>query len=147
MHYAFAQTNQTALNRIEAANTAIEQAFNAVLDAEKAGASVTGLLPQLNNAERILAQAENSYRTEDFNAAQAQANSAIPIAQKVTTVAQSAKQTALASSKNAFWSTIAITLIGVLVFVLGLFLVWRMLKRRYIKTLLGAKPEVTDLEA
>jgi hypothetical protein len=57
-----AQTDQTT-SKLQVANAAVNQAFNAVLDAEKAGANVTGLLAQLNVAAGILAQAENSYRT------------------------------------------------------------------------------------
>ena len=143
MHYVFAQTDQTA-SKLQAANNVVEQAFNAVLGAEKAGANVTGLLAQLNDAAGILAQAENSYRTGDSNTAAAQADSVLPIAQEVTTAAQDAKQTALVSSQNAFWSTIAFTVIGAFVFVLALFLVWRWFKRSYIKSLSDAKPEVNS---
>ncbi len=142
-HYVFAQTDQTA-SKLQAANTAIDGAFNAVLDAEKAGANVTGLLAQLNVAEGELAQAENSYRTGDSSTAAAQAASVLPIAQEVTTAAQEAKQTALVSGQNAFWSTIALTVIGAFVFVLVLFLVWRWFKRTYIKGLSEAKPEVNS---
>ena len=141
--YVFAQTDQTA-SKLQAANTAVEQAFNAVLDTEKAGANVTDLLAQLNNAAGILAQAENSYRTGDSNTAAAQADSVLPIAQEVTTSAQEAKQTALVSGQNAFWSTIAFTVIGAFVFVLVLFLVWRWVKRIYINNLSQAKPEVNS---
>ena len=132
------------MNRIQAADTAVEQAFNAVFDAEKTGAIVTDLLSQLNNAARILAQAENSYRTGDSNKAAAQADSVLPIAQKVTVAAQDAKQTALVSGQNAFWSAIAFTEVGAFVFVLGLFLVWRRFKRRYTKSFSDAKPEVSS---
>ena len=97
------------------------------------------MLPRL-----ILAQAENSYRTGDFNTAVAQADSVLPIAQEVTTAAQNAKQTALVSGQNAFWSTIAFTVIGAFVFVLALFLVWRWFKRSYINSLSEAKPEVNS---
>ena len=143
MHFADAQTDQTE-SKLQVANTAVEQAFNAVLDAEKAGANVTGLLVQLNTAEGILAQAENSYRTGDSNTAVVQADSVLPIAQEVTTVAQDAKQTALVSGQNAFWSIIAFTVIGAFVFVLALFLVWRWFKRRYINNLSQSTPEVSS---
>jgi CHASE3 domain sensor protein len=144
-HYVFAQTDQTAL-KLQAANTAVDGAFNAVLDAEKAGANVTGLLGQLNIAEGVLAQAENSYRAGDSNTAAVQADSVLPITQEVTTSAQDAKQTALVSGQNAFWSTIALTVIGAVVFVLALFLVWRWFKRSYINDLSQAKPEVNSNE-
>jgi CHASE3 domain sensor protein len=142
---AFAQADQ-ATSKLQVANNAVNQAFNAVLDAEKAGANVTDLLAQINIAQSILAQAENSYRTGNNNIATAQADSALPIAQQVTRDAQNAKQTAIVSSQNAFWSTIALTVIGVFVFLLVLFLVWRRFKRNYIERLSEAKPELVSNE-
>jgi CHASE3 domain sensor protein len=140
---SIAQSDQAA-SKLQAADTAVNQAFNAVVDAEAAGANVTDLLAQINTAQAILAQAENSYRTGDTNAASTQADSVLPIAQKVTLDAQNAKQTAIVSSQTAFWSTIALTVIGVFVFVLVLFLVWRRFKGNYIKGLSEAKPEVVN---
>ena len=140
---AGAQTDQTTL-KLQAANSAVEQAFIAVLDAEKAGANVTDLLSQLNYAEGKLAQAENSYRTGHFNIAAVQADNVRPIAQQVTTAAQSAKQTALDSGQITFWSSITSTVVGVFVFVLVLFVVWSWFKRSYIKSLSDAKPEVVS---
>jgi CHASE3 domain sensor protein len=142
---AAAQSDQVS-SKLQAANNAVNQAFNAVLDAEKAGANVTDLLAQINTAEGILAQAENSYRTGDSNTASTQADSVLPIAQQVTNDAESAKQTAIVSGQNAFWITIALTVIGVFVFVLVLFLVWRRFKRNYIKGLSEAKPELVSNE-
>jgi hypothetical protein len=142
-YYVFAQTDQTA-SKLQSANTAVERAFNIVLDAEKAGANVADLLAQLNVVAGVLAQAENSYRAGDFNKAAIQADSVLTIAQEVTTSAQVAKQTALVSSQNGFWLTIAFTVIGAFVFVLVLFLVWRRFKRGYMKKLLGLKPEVVE---
>jgi preprotein translocase subunit SecF len=143
MHFVFAQTGQTEL-KLQAANTSVEQAFNTVLAAEKAGANVTGLLAQLNVAAGILAQAENSYRAGDLNRAAIQADSVSPIAQEVATSAQDAKQAALVSGQNGFWLTIAFIVIGAFVFVLVLFLVWRRFKSGYMNNLLGLKPEVVE---
>jgi len=78
----FAQADQTS-SKLQTANTAVGRAFNAVLDAEKAGANVTDLLSQLNVAAGILAQAENLYRTGDFNTAAAKAESALIVAQEI----------------------------------------------------------------
>jgi hypothetical protein len=102
------------------------------------------LLAQLSVAGGFLAQAENSYRAGDFNLAVVQADSVLPIAQEVTTAAQDAKQTALVSGQNAFWLTIAFTEVGASIFVLLLFLVWRSIKRGYMKKFLGSNPEVTE---
>jgi hypothetical protein len=140
--HVFAQTDQTA-SKLQVANTAVNGAFNAILDAEKAGANVTDLLTQLNIAEDDLAQAENSYRTGDTNTAATQADNVIPIVQEITVAAQNAKQTVLISNQNSFWQLIGLTAIGLSIFVLALTLVWRWFKRRYVNSLFEAKPEVT----
>jgi predicted amino acid dehydrogenase len=145
MHFACAQTDQTE-SKLQAASTAVNQAFNAVSDAEKAGANVTGLLAQLNVVAGDLAQAKNSYRTGDSNAALAQATIVLAVAQEVTSSAQDAKQSALVSGQNGLWLTLVFTVIAGLVFVLVLFWVWRWFKRRYIESLSEAKPEVCGVE-
>jgi hypothetical protein len=140
---ATAQTDQTA-SKLQAADTAVNQAFNAILGAEKSGANITQILTQLNVAYGLLDQAENAYRTGDSNTAASQADLVIPIAQEVTQAAQKAKQGATIFSQDAFWSLIAFTVIGVAVFLTALLVFWRWLKRRYIKGLSTAKPEVID---
>ena len=140
---ATAQTDQTT-QELQAANTAVNQTFNAVLDAEKAGSNVTDLLAQINILQDILAQAENAYRSGDTNTATTKAQSVLPIAQQITLDAQNAQQNAIISSQNAFWTTIALTIIGIIVFVLVLFLIWRLVKQKYIKGLSEAKPEVVN---
>jgi predicted PurR-regulated permease PerM len=142
-HYVFAQTDQTA-SKLQAANTSVEQAFNAVLAAEKAGANVTNLLNQLNGASDLLAQAENVYRIGDNNKAANDADAVLPIAQQVTAVAQTAQGSVSASIQAAVFPTVAFTVEGAVVFVLVLFLVWSWFKRRYIKSLSDAKPEVNS---
>ena len=143
MRCVFAQTDQIA-SYLQADNAAVNQAFNAVLDAEKAGANVTSLLSQLNDVEGNLAMAENSYRSGNYSAAATQADKVLPLAQQITTAAQNAKQTAAVSAQNSFWSTVAFSVIGVFVFVLVLFLIWRWFKRRYINNLSQLKPEVSN---
>ena len=64
-NYVFAQIDKTT-TKLQEANNAVGQAFNAILDAEKAGANITLLMNQLNNAVNILAQAENSKRAGNF---------------------------------------------------------------------------------
>ena len=140
--FVLAQTDQPDAS-LQTANIAVNQAFNSVLSAEKAGANVTSLLTQLNDANGLLAQAENAYRTGDYNGAVNDASAVLPIAQQVNTAAQTAKETAQASVRNSFWSTLAATIVAAVVFVLALFFVWRLIKRNYIRNLSEAKPEVT----
>jgi hypothetical protein len=51
--FVSAQKSQAA-TKLQAANNSFNQAFSAVLDAEKAGANVTSLFNQLNNAANLL---------------------------------------------------------------------------------------------
>ena len=142
---SFAQTTAAAANlELQAANSAVDAAFTSISAAENAGANITGLITQLNSAAATLAQAENANRTGDYNSAAAEADSVIPIAQQVTSSAVSSLQTANVSSQNALRDTIAFTVIGITVFVVALFAVWRWVKARYIKSLSEAKPEVLD---
>jgi preprotein translocase subunit SecF len=143
LNTAIAQTNQ-ADSKLQAATNSVNQAFNAVLDAEKAGANVTDLLSQLNNADNLLAEAENSYRAGDTNATIAKANSVLPITQEVTNNAQVLKQSATVNAQNSFWLTIVSSVVVAVVFILVLFFIWRWFKKNYMKRLSEAKPEVTD---
>ena len=145
LNTAVAQTNQ-ANSKLQEANIAVNQAFNAVLDAEKAGANVTDLLVRMNSAVGILAQAENSYRTGNTNKAVAQADNVFSIAHQITTTAQTAKQNAIISIQNNFWLTIAFTAVSTIMFFEGLILFWLWFKRRYIKNLSEAKPELVSNE-
>ena len=140
---ASAQTDQTA-SKLQDAKTAIGQSFNAVLAAEKAGANVDNLLSQLNDADSVLAQAENSYRNGDSTKAGIQADSVLPLAQQITVSAESAKQSATVKAQNAWYVTLASTVIGSIVFLLVLFMVWRFVKRRYVDNLSDAKPELVN---
>lgn len=138
-----AQTDNVSI-KIQEANTALNGAFNAVLDAEQAGANITDLITQLIFAANNLSQVENNYRIGDYTAAVSQAESVVISAQEVVEAAQNAKEDAIISVKNAFWSKIVFTVIGSVVFILLLFLVWRQLKKHYINNLFQAKPEVCN---
>lgn len=92
----------------------------------------------------MTAQAENAYRTGDFATADSYADTALPVAQQVTTQAVTLQENAEASAQTSFWYTIAVTIAAAAVFIVALFLGWRLLKRRYIKNMLEAKPEVVD---
>jgi hypothetical protein len=140
---AFAQADQISI-KLQSASDAVSQAFNAVLDAENAGANVTNSLYQLNVAADLLAQAENAYRTSDNNTATANVGNVLLITQQVMTAAQNAKQEAAVSSQTAFWSAIAFTVIVAVVFIVVLYITWRWFKAYYSKNLVEGAPEVAS---
>jgi hypothetical protein len=139
----FAQTDQSS-RKVQEAKISFEQAFNAVLDAEAAGANVTSLVAQLNSAGDLLAQAENAIRVGDNALATANADSVMGIAQQVRVAAQTAKESALLKGQNASLTQSVLAIAGSIVFVLVMFMGWRLFKRRYIRRMLEAKPEVIN---
>ena len=143
--FVSAQTDQ-ATAKLQAANNAINQAFNSVLDAEKAGANVTGLLNQLNDAANLLSNAENAYRTGNFDVATNNADIILLVTQQVTVSSQSNKENALNSAHTMFWTNSALTVIAAIVLVVVLLLLWRRTKHSYIKSIYEAKPEVVTDE-
>lgn len=140
----FAETEPPAASTIITANNAIIQAFKAVINTEQAGANVTDLIGQLNDAADLLAQAENSYRIGDYDTAALNADSALSIIQTVQTTAQTENEKALVASQNSFYSTVALAIVGSFAIILALFLIWRTFKRHYIAKLSQAKPEVVS---
>jgi hypothetical protein len=121
--------------KLQAAATAVDQSFSAILGAQRAGANVTDLLSQLNYAQSVLASAQNSYRSGDLADAGNQADHVVAVAEQVTSLAQNAEQAALASGESALLITIALTVVGSFVFVVVWFLVWRKFKRRLVEDL------------
>lgn len=97
---------------MQAANAAVNQAFNAVLAAEKAGANVTDLLSQLNVATNLLAQAENANRTGDSNTVITNVDNVLSVTQQIMASSLDAKQQATVASQNSFGTTIIFTVVS-----------------------------------
>lgn len=138
---------QNVDSKLQAANSAIIQAFNAILDAEESGANVTDLINQLNVGSELLAQANIEYATGNLSSAANNADAVLPIAHEVLVDAQNAKQTISVSGQTTSWSTLALASVGIFSFVLVLFLLWRWLKKKYVTNLYDTKPEVNLHEA
>lgn len=130
--------------KLNTANEAVEKAFVAVYEAEKAGANVTTLVAQLNLAAELLAQAENLYSVGDLESAGIQADSVLLITKEVSSLSQDAKQLALITSQNNFWLTMVFTIVGICILSFVLVISWWLFKRYYIKNLYKAKPLVMD---
>jgi hypothetical protein len=130
------------------ADTAVRQAFNATLNAEKAGANVSGLIFRLNEAAGILGEAEIALANGNSTEAASKADECIGIAQSVRSDADILKTSAPNEAKAVFQPSLVFSLAGIAVFVVVLVVVWSRFKRGYIKKTLGMKPEVgSDVEA
>jgi CHASE3 domain sensor protein len=131
----FAQTNQNAL-KLQEANTAVEKAFNSVLDAEKAGGNVTQLLIKLNAVGIILADVQNTLNSGNTANFTSNLEHVRQIANQVNNEAIRLRNDSVVESQNIFWLTLSFSTIGVISFSISLLLVWRRFKRSYTKKLL-----------
>jgi hypothetical protein len=136
-----------ASSSVGEADVAVRRAFNATLDAERAGANVSGLIVRLNEAGEILAEAEIALGNGNSSKAAGKAVQCIGIAQSVKSDADVLKASALDEAQTVFWASLTFSVVGIAVFVVVLMLVWRWFKRGYVEKMLGMKPEVAADEA
>jgi hypothetical protein len=129
------------------ADVAVRQAFNATLDAERAGANVSRLILRLNEAGGILVEAEMALGNGNSSEAASKAGQCIGIAENVKGDADVLKTSALDEAQTVFWTSLTFSVVGIAVFVAVLVLVWRWFKPGYVREMLGLKPEVVHDEA
>ena len=131
-----------ASSSVGEADVAVRRAFNATLDAERAGANVSGLILRLNEAGEILAEAEIALKDGNSSEAAGKAVQCIGIAESVKGDADVLKASALDEAQTVFWMSLTFSVVGIPAFVVVLMLVWHWFKRGYVRKMLGMKPEV-----
>jgi len=129
------------------AESTLVSAYQKVLEAEEAGANVSGLLVRLNEAGGFLARARMAYTLGDFDEAVRFASSSGDVAVEVQNSAVGLRDLALGDGVQRLWFTLVGSVVGVVLVVLGCFWVWRVFKRRYYRRVLGMKPEVATDES
>jgi hypothetical protein len=130
------------------AGARVGRAFEAVLEAEGAGANVSSLMSDLDEAGEFLAEAEISYRNGNLTDAVGLADRCSGLAEAVSVEAVALKGSALADSQQAFESAFIFSTGGAAVLVEALILSWFLFKRAHARKLLGMKCEVvSDAEA
>lgn len=139
---ASAVSESETTSALNDADETLASAYLVTLEAEDAGADISSLLIQLDEAGVFLASAHMSYRSEDFNQAIDFANSARNIGEEVQKAADGMKNLALIENVNHWDLIILITFIWVVLTILGSFLGWHVFKKRYFKRVLKMKPEV-----
>jgi hypothetical protein len=132
---------------IQDANTAINQAFNSVLEAENTGGNVTQLLARLNTAAEQLTDAENIYQSNSTSGVTSKANSAKRIADDVNAEAITLRDASSTLTRNSFWYIVTFSVGGAIVFALIMLISWQRFSRSFKKRLLSKKPEVITSNA
>ena len=131
-----------AASSLDGAEALVCQAFETVLEAEQAGANVSILIADLDEAGALLAEAEVLRRNGSVDEAAGLADQAVVIADDVEREALELKNLASVNRQNVFWFSSVCSLIGVSVFLVVLFFVWSWFRRVYVRRLLRMKPEV-----
>jgi hypothetical protein len=142
MNFQGVNAQTTEETSLQNANTAVNQAFTSVLEAEKAGGNITQLLIRLNTAGQLLAQAQSTYRAGNLTGVTSKANSAKQIAEQVNTEALVLKDASLTLTRNSFWFIVTFSVGGAIIFALITLLFWQRFRRSYIKRMMSMKPEV-----
>jgi membrane protein implicated in regulation of membrane protease activity len=129
------------------AQCALKQAFTFVLDAESAGANVSGLILRLNEAGTILGEAEIALNNGNSSEAASEAGQCVSIADGVKNDAVALKASALDEARTTSRTYLTYSVTGVAVFVVVLAVAWHRFRRGYVGKALGARPEVVSGES
>ena len=131
-----------AETKIQEAEAALSSAYVAVLEAEKNGADVSGLLAKLGSGGDFLAEARMRYRNDDFDGAVYYAGLSVESVEGLIGEAEQLKVLAIAEYKERFFTTVMVSGVAVIVTALGSIAAWLLYKRHYFQKVLEMKPEV-----
>jgi hypothetical protein len=137
-----AVSESEAESKVGEAEVAVSSAYVAVLDAEKSGADVSGLLMNLTYAGEFLAEAQTCYRNGDFGGAVYYADLSVRSVDGLVGEAGRLKALAMDEYKERVFQTVAGSGVAVGVIVLVSVVGWLLLKRRYFEKVVKMKPEV-----
>jgi hypothetical protein len=126
-----ASSEETAALAITEAEETVASAYEAVLEAEKAGANVTNLLNVLNEAGILLSKAHLAYDMGDFDSARDFAVWCKGNLTGFVDEAEALKQSAIQRRYWDFTVNVVGSAVGAVAVVVGGFASWTFLKRKY----------------
>jgi len=129
------------------AEEAFTSAYEAVFEAEQAGANVNGLFGQLNIAGEYLSEAYVWYRSGDSENASRFAGLCYDAVKDLKSEAVELRGEAKRLGDAEFVVTMFGSIVGMIVVVVSGYVVWRVFKRRYRRQVLGLRPEVVSGES
>jgi len=144
---ASALSEDVAALAIEEAEGVVASAYEAVLEAEEAGANISVLVARLNDAGEDLAQAHVSYRVGDFEGAARFADLCREIGEGVRVEALGLRNLAVLEAVQRFWWTMTMSIMSAVTILCLSLLGWRIFKRRYFRRVLGMRPKVVSSES
>lgn len=133
---------EVAASSISEAEWSMAQAYEAVLDAERFDADVSGLLVQLYDATELLSKARMAFDVGDFDEAKGYAESTSEVGYDVVSEAELLEIEAANARVHSSWVFLGISVLGVSVVVVASVVGYRFFKRRYYRRLSKMKPRV-----
>jgi hypothetical protein len=127
---AFALTEDDARSAIVAAENKITDCYRAAVDAEKAGANITGLLSTLNEAGGLLSNATLAYSMGDFDSANDSAVRSQARLDGFVAEADALRESAVKASYWDFMVNVLGSIVGTVVVVCSGFALWFFFKKR-----------------
>lgn len=129
------------------AEEALVSAYGAVLDAEEAGANVSGLLGRLSVGGEYLAEAYDYVRLGDSENAGRLAGLCVEAVDDLEGEAALMREDAARLERADLLAMVFGSAVGVVVVVVSGVLLWTIFKRRYHEKILKLRPEVNDGES
>lgn len=132
-------SQEAAISTISEAEQMMAKAYEAVLDAEKAGANASGLLARLNEGAELLSEAHMAFEVEDFEEALRSANLASEVGFEVLGEAELLEVEAVNARVNRMRVSMVGSALGVSFVIIAGLLGYGYFKRRYYRRLLKMK--------
>lgn len=138
-----AASESVSSQNIANAKNALSQSYIALANAERLGANVSVLASNLNNAASLINEAEDDNASGNFQSALSKADLSMSISNEVLGNATLLYNSSYVKQNNSFWSSVAFSVGGAIVFLIVAFVFWTLFSRRYNKKLLKMKVGVT----
>lgn len=136
-----------ALLSVVEVEEAVFEGYGAVLDAEEAGADVSGLLDRLNIAGEYLALAKMCMRIGNLESAVGNASLSVEGLEGIVEDAKILKDRSIKEADEHFSFTITASVVGVTAVLCCSWLGWNWFKKRYYERALKMRPEVVEGES
>jgi hypothetical protein len=138
----FGSSQEAAFASISEADQSLAQAYNAVLEAERVGADVSGLLVNLNNAVDFLSKAQKAFELDSFEESVRLANLSIESGHEIVSKAESLKVYINSAKVIRFWWASVGAVLGVSLVISASFIGYWYFKRFYYRRRLKRKSKV-----
>ena len=122
-------------------------AYGSVVEAETAGANVADLLLRLNDSLSMLAKAQVQYRVGNLDQALSLANQCSDSLSGIEAEASMMRETAISNGSQRTLISASLSASAIVAVLVSCIFGWVLFKRRFLRKVMGMKPEVQARES